>query len=245
MKSVICAGILASMMLIGGLRAQTGGGTGTAGTDFFGGLYGKPGDAVRIVTLEASLSTLHENPLIAGRDASGRASIEIRLDQATTAGPVFTATKATVRVNITAATAQSEVVTAAHIHRGARGVNGPVVVDFGFTTPTNTGPGQAANLTTKFEVTDATALAVLNEIVNEPGAFYANIHTQQHPGGHIRGQLAESSLAAAHRLEQRLASYAEKDLVDIKRLVVRLAAKEGLLTAEEVQQLLEPLNNRP
>ena len=159
------------------------------------------------MTLEANLSTLNENPPITGRDAAGRALIEIRFEQSTATGGASTPTKATVLVNINATTSQSEALTAAHIHRGRRGTNGPVVIDFGLTTPTNTIAGQAANLTVQFEIMDADKLAILNEIVNNPGAFYANVHTQSNPGGHIRGQLAESSLAATRRLEQRLSKY--------------------------------------
>ncbi|MEP7362683.1 MAG: CHRD domain-containing protein [Acidobacteriota bacterium] len=246
MKSVICAGLMASTLVVGGLWAQTGGsGTTTPNTDFFGGLYGKPGDAVRIVTLEANLSTLNQNPPVTGRDASGRAMIEIRFDQATTGGANPSTTKATVSVNITATTTQNEVATAAHIHRGARGMNGPVVIDFNLPAATNTVAGQMATIATTFEVTDSTMLATLNEIVNNPGAFYVNVHTQSNPNGHIRGQLAESSLAATRRLEQRLAAYTEKDLIDIKRLVVRLAQKEGLISSDEANQLLTPLESRP
>lgn len=240
MKSVICAVLMASTVLLGGLGAQTGSSGATPSADFYGGLYGKPGDAVRIVMLETSLSTLSENPPVVGRDASGKAAIEIRFDQGGAAGSVVTATKATVMVNITATTAQSEVVTAAHIHRGVRGTNGPVVVDFNVATPVNTTAGQMATVATQFEVTDPAVLAILNEVVRDPGAFYVNVHTQSNAGGHIRGQLAESSLAATRRLEQHLMTNVEKDLADVKRLVVRLAQKEGLISPEEANQLLPP-----
>ena len=244
MKSAICAGLLASTLLVGGLWAQTGSGSTTPSGDFYGGLYGKPGDAVRIVTLEANLSTLSENPPVVGRDASGKAGIEIRFEQGGATGATAAATKAIVMVNITATTAQNEVVSAAHIHRGARGTNGPVVVDFNLTTPVNTVAGQMATVATQFEVTDAAVLAILSEVVNDPGAFYVNVHTQSNAGGHIRGQLTESGLAATRRLEQRLANNVEKDLADVKRLVVRLAQKEGLISPDEANQLLEPVEEQ-
>ena len=239
MKSVICAGLAASTLFVGGLMAQT-----TTSTDFFGGLYGNPGDPVRTVTLEADLSTLNENPPIVGRDASGHAAIEIRFDRGGTAGAVISPTKATVLVNITATTTQGETFTAAHIHRGARGTNGPVVVDFKLGTTTTTA-NQMATISTQFEVTDSATLAILNEIVDNPGAFYTNVHSQTNPGGHIRGQLTESALAATRRLERRLANFAEKDLIDIKRLVLRLAQKEGLLAADQADQMLDALDSRP
>ena len=74
--------------------------------------------------------------------------------------------------------------TAAHIHLGAAGVNGPVV--FGFfnppasLVPVNEGCRPAAN---------PMELAVIRDIPNHPGDYYVNIHTTAHPGGATRGQL--------------------------------------------------------
>ncbi|HEX3290738.1 MAG TPA: CHRD domain-containing protein [Gaiella sp.] len=67
---------------------------------------------------------------------------------------------------------------AAHIHRGAAGVNGPVVVPF-------TAPGQDGNSS---GCTTADA-ALIGEIVANPAGFYVNVHTKEHPAGAIRAQL--------------------------------------------------------
>ena len=68
-------------------------------------------------------------------------------------------------------------ITAAHIHRGAPGVNGPPVFTL---KPANEGgwKGCAA----KSEWTQ-------DRIENNPEAFYVNIHTAEYPNGAIRGQL--------------------------------------------------------
>jgi hypothetical protein len=71
----------------------------------------------------------------------------------------------------------SSPVIAAHIHRGAAGTNGPIVVPF--VAPT-TGMSQGC-----VSVADA----LLNEIRSDPGGFYVNVLTTAHPGGEIRGQL--------------------------------------------------------
>ena len=69
--------------------------------------------------------------------------------------------------------------TAAHIHRGASGVNGPVVVPF-------TAPGANGNSSGC-----ATASAtVIDDILANPAGFYVNVHTQEHPAGAIRSQLS-------------------------------------------------------
>ncbi|HET9327242.1 MAG TPA: CHRD domain-containing protein [Candidatus Eisenbacteria bacterium] len=67
--------------------------------------------------------------------------------------------------------------TAAHIHRGAAGADGPVVV--ALTAPTN---GSSIGCV---EV-DA---ALLKEIMRNPGDFYVNVLNADYPDGAIRGQL--------------------------------------------------------
>src|SRR5437762_1973409 len=68
--------------------------------------------------------------------------------------------------------------TASHIHRGAAGVAGPVVV-----TLATSFPGDRASGT----VTISEALR--DEIFGNPSGFYFNIHNAEFPNGAIRGQL--------------------------------------------------------
>ncbi len=72
--------------------------------------------------------------------------------------------------------------TAAHIHRGVAGVNGPPVVNLD--PPDNDGDEDDCDL-----VGDALA----DEIQANPAGFYINIHTADFPDGAIRGQLAPSA----------------------------------------------------
>jgi len=67
---------------------------------------------------------------------------------------------------------------AAHIHRGAAGVNGPVVVPF-------TAPG--ANGTSSGCATAASS--IIDDILANRAGFYVNVHTKEHPAGAIRAQL--------------------------------------------------------
>jgi hypothetical protein len=69
--------------------------------------------------------------------------------------------------------------TAAHIHRGATGVNGPVVV--GFNAPGADGSSSGC------APADA---ALMSEIMGNWANFYVNVHTKEHPAGAIRAQLA-------------------------------------------------------
>ena len=64
----------------------------------------------------------------------------------------------------------------AHIHLGAAGTNGPVVVDF--MEPVNGLNGCVP--------ADA---ALIKEIRQDATAYYVNVHTTTFPGGEVRGQL--------------------------------------------------------
>ena len=70
-------------------------------------------------------------------------------------------------------------VTAAHIHRGAAGVNGPPVV------PLDAPDDNDSN------DCDTVTDALLDEIRRNPGNFYVNIHTTEFPNGAIRGQIVD------------------------------------------------------
>ena len=70
-------------------------------------------------------------------------------------------------------------VTAAHIHRGAAGVNGPPVVTL---DPPDDNDSDDC---------DTADDALIDEIRANPSAFYVNVHTTDYPGGAIRGQIAE------------------------------------------------------
>ncbi len=75
--------------------------------------------------------------------------------------------------------------TAAHIHTGAAGRSGPVVVDF---APTFSG-GVASGSVTASAATTAAILA-------DPQAFYFNVHNTEFTGGALRGQLLPTETVA-------------------------------------------------
>ncbi len=94
---------------------------------------------------------------------------------------------------------EGTVTTASHIHFGQKDVNGGVTVFFcgGTTTPACTNPSGSFSGT--FTAADVGAGATAQGIA--PGEFaelirairagktYANVHTNKHPGGEIRGQV--------------------------------------------------------
>jgi hypothetical protein len=76
----------------------------------------------------------------------------------------------------------------AHIHPGASGVNGGVIVNtnIGPTAPVVLADGTANLIVTNIGISQALA----TQIMNNPAGFYFNMHTPLNPGGAIRGQLS-------------------------------------------------------
>ena len=73
--------------------------------------------------------------------------------------------------------------TGAHIHIGAAGTNGPVVVDLD--------PFGADVTGNKAEHCVTTTVVIAGAIIATPSAYYVNVHTEAYPGGAIRGQLGD------------------------------------------------------
>lgn len=125
-----------------------------------------------VTTLEAALSGGDaEVPDPGDPDGSGGAQIKINVRKEKVC---FTL----VVLDITLPTA------AAHIHEGAAGVAGDIVV--GLKAPEeigNTGIGLATGCVRN------QARPLLRDIKRNPDQYYVNVHTSDFPGGAVRGQL--------------------------------------------------------
>ena len=73
---------------------------------------------------------------------------------------------------------------AAHIHKGAAGVNGNIVLDLKIGA--NTFKGTSPRVASKCVAAKA---SVVSAIRRNPAGYYANVHTSKNPGGAARGQL--------------------------------------------------------
>jgi hypothetical protein len=122
------------------------------------------------VTLTATLAGVAEGASPGDPDGSGTASIVIDVEAGTACWEL---------------TAENiEPVTQSHIHVGAAGASGDVVVPLdvdGF-------EGTSEGCTEPME--DA---AILQAILDNPAGYYVNLHTEDFPPGAIRGQLAASA----------------------------------------------------
>lgn len=134
----------------------------------------------------AQLKGSNEVPTAGDPDAVGAATVSF---------DVFDATDAEVCWDL--AYSGLAAPTLAHIHRGAAGVAGPVVVDFG--TPGATSHTGCVALTA----------TLANEILATPAGFYVNVHNADFPAGAIRGQLAKGpeSAGSQHFLPTPLRAY--------------------------------------
>ena len=118
------------------------------------------------VKLSTTLTGAAEVPGPGDPDGAGTASIRLRVGQGQVCHSITVS-------NITLPAS------AAHIHRGAAGVAGPVVV----TLITPDADGSVAGCV-------AAPRALVKEILKNPAAFYVNVHTSDFPAGAVRGQLS-------------------------------------------------------
>lgn len=119
-------------------------------------------------SLKALLSPSEEVPGPGVKDGVGTAQVEV------TGSKVCSDLKATM----------GEKPTKAHIHQGAKGQSGPVVVDL----MPEFNPGEAAFASNTCVDTTPEIAA---QLLADPAAYYVNIHSEEHPDGAMRGQLAK------------------------------------------------------
>ena len=136
------------------------------------------------VTIAAAVAALLAGCGMMDRLGGGSGSQRITLSGANEVPPVSTSASGSGTVTVGAdcsvsgnVTVSGMTATAAHIHTGAAGSNGPVAVPFN-----KTGDNAfAAPAGAKFNESQCAAY--------KKGETYVNVHSAKHPGGEVRAQL--------------------------------------------------------
>jgi CHRD domain len=102
---------------------------------------------------------------------------------------------------------------AAHIHRGAAGTAGPVVIPL--KTPNASGRASGCAKTSR---------SLVRAILRRPSRYYVNVHTREFPGGAIRGQLGGQRAALGTIIRLDLQGTSEPNATGTAVLRVRKAA---------------------
>jgi hypothetical protein len=102
---------------------------------------------------------------------------------------------------------------AAHIHRGAAGVAGPVIIPL--RTPSSAGKASGCAKTSK---------SIVKAILARPSKYYVNVHTRDFPGGAIRAQLAGKRASLGTILHLDLKGTSEPNATGTAVLRIRRSA---------------------
>ena len=137
-------------------------------------------------TFAVPLAPANEVPAITNADqaASGTATIALTVTKDDSGG--ITSATADIQIAVTGLPAGT-VVTDAHIHNAAAGVNGGVFVATGLTSGELALVNGSGSVTKNGINVPADRAAA---ILNNPAGHYFNVHTALNPNGAMRGQLA-------------------------------------------------------
>jgi len=158
-------------------------------TDYPGGAMRAQLQRADVTVLMGVMSTANENPPITTENASGVSQAIV----ITTKDATGKLTSGQVIFDINYNFGKPTTVTGFHIHNGAAGINGPVIINTGL-SGTNTIVTAANGVGTfrkavEVDMTNATQVETLNGLLTHPQDYYINMHTVEFGGGLIRDQL--------------------------------------------------------
>lgn len=133
----------------------------------------------------AQLLPSNEVPAVTSDQASGSGNVAITLNLTRDSAGTITAATADFSATFSGFPAGTAL-TGAHVHPGAAGTNGGVVISTGITAGEITMPSGSGSLN-KTGITVSVDTAT--KIVDSPSNYYFNAHSAKHPGGVVRGQL--------------------------------------------------------
>ena len=137
------------------------------------------------MTFVATLSPANEVPAVTNAERAGSGEVTVVLNLTRDASRNITGATADFTGSVKGFPAGTTL-TAAHIHRGATGANGPVAVNPGFAAGDLALRDGGASFSKKGVTVPP---AVAQEIIASPSGCYYNLHSQMNTGGVARGQL--------------------------------------------------------
>jgi hypothetical protein len=184
---------------------------------------------------QASLSPSAETPApISVSMASGSSLVRIHIRRSDT-GEFL---EAAVDFDTTLSVVQEQNLVNMHIHRGAAGVGGPVVIDSVFGSPIPVEAGGTARIIRQFIVAaDNTAgIETIEALLENPEGYYVNVHSSAHPPGVARGQLHPVDLSATLGVGDQVADLQ----ATVDALQTQLTAMQNLLNRVALRFSINP-----
>jgi hypothetical protein len=125
-----------------------------------------------------------------------------------------------------------------HIHRGAAGVGGPVVIDSVFGSPIPVEAGGTARIIRQFIVAadNANGIETIEALLANPEGYYVNVHSSAHPPGVARGQLHPVDLAATLGVSDQVTALQ----ADVDALQAQLTTMQNLLNRLALRFSINP-----
>jgi hypothetical protein len=203
-------------------------------------LLAQDGDTLEVHYFQASLSPSAETPNpITESLASGSSLVRIHIRR-NSAGEIQ---QAFVDFDTTITVVQEQALSNMHIHRGALGVGGGVVLDSrfnqgtpGFTIPVEAGGTARVIRQLAVESDDTTQITAINDLLENPEGFYVNVHSSAHPAGLARGQVHPADLSAILANGEKVDT-AQGSIDDLK---TQLDAMQALLTRLAIRFSINP-----
>jgi hypothetical protein len=138
------------------------------------------------LVFSAILSPANEVPAVSNAESGGRGAAQIQFDVTRGTNGAITSATTSFYFQLTGFPAGTSVI-GAHIHPAPAGTNGPVIISTGLAAVTALAVPTG---TVEFNVSGVpTDPGLVQAIVNNPAAFYFNVHSPLNPGGFARGQL--------------------------------------------------------
>lgn len=148
------------------------------------GIIGSPSPGVESIPFRAVLSPGNEVPPV-DIAASGTATVWLHAVRGSGGEILSGSVDFIVRYRFPA----PATFTGLHIHSGRAGTNGPVVLNSSLTRVEDAPAEGMLRYQGQILPTNAAGLAALQGVIDNPSAYYVNLHTTANPAGAIRGQV--------------------------------------------------------